>query len=508
MTREPPAGRTGGSDSERDAGDPVALYLEARRYIDVEVVRLTPRNSTPDRKLAAVFEFNQRLGNPQARFPSVQVAGTSGKGSTAHALACILSAAGFKTGLHVSPYLQVATEKTWVDGLYASAAAFHTAYRAVRPTAEEFRFRDDCGASVHGMASLGLTYKAFEAEGIDWAVMETGLGGRFDLVQGLDRKLSVITDIGFDHMESLGHDLQSIAWHKAGIMAGAAQALVVRDPQTWPVFEREAAAFGTPLFPVDPDAILAHTQRGTVLRLPFLGDIDLGIDLGTEGLAGAGRAGARAMGTEGLAGAGRAGARARAPGAEGGVRGFPLRNMAVAAMAADRLAKSGVRVTGEHVARGLSMPLMPGRLEVVGRCPLTILDGAHNPQKMGALARSLPRVSGRLLLVCGLSGHREGPEILAALGRRPDRVFTTQATLYGKKVADACELADALASAGHRATALPRPPDAVGAALNEARPDDLVLCTGSIYLLGEIRSVFYPWQDVLVSRSSYPCPGK
>ena len=99
-----------------EKSDPIGLYLAAKDYIDKEVVRLTPRRRDPEGKVRTVLRFNEALRNPQAAFPSIQVAGTSGKGSTSHALAVILHASGHRTGLHVSPYLQVATEKTWMNG--------------------------------------------------------------------------------------------------------------------------------------------------------------------------------------------------------------------------------------------------------------------------------------------------------------------------------------------------------------------------------------------------------
>jgi len=441
--------------------DGLSLYLQAKRYIDVDVVRLTPRNSTPEHKLAAVREFNEALGNPQAAHPSVQVAGTSGKGSTAWWIANILSAAGLRTGLHVSPYLQVATEKTWVDGLYADPVDFHAAYELVKPVAEAFRQRDDCGASVHGMASLALTYVEFRRRRVDWAVVETGLGGRYDLVQGLNRKLAVITDIGLDHLESLGRDVRSIAWHKAGIMAGAEEAVVVRSPDTWAVFEREALSTNCRLVPVDLD----DHRPSTIGHRPST------ILASTAG---------------------------------NGLAGFPARNMAVALKAVERLAAMGVPISGEAIVRGLAARPMPGRVEVVQRWPLVLLDGAHNPQKMAALGGAMPKPPGKLIVVFGLSGTRSGPELLDALGHSVDTLIVTAPTLYGKRVATPGELASTLRCRARRVMVVPHPPDAVHTAMDMASAEDTVLCTGSLYLLGEVRSVFYPWEKVLLARSSWP----
>src|SRR5690606_5211416 len=134
-----------------------------------------------------------------------------------------LGAAGLRAGLHVSPYLQAFTEKVALFDRapaprYAAPDALARAVDAVRPAAEAARRDPDLPASVHGLAALGATYVAFRDAGVEAAVIETGVGGRFDLVQGLDRALSVITDLGLDHMDVLGATLDEIAWHKAGIM--------------------------------------------------------------------------------------------------------------------------------------------------------------------------------------------------------------------------------------------------------------------------------------------------
>ena len=457
----------------RDRGD-VPLYLEARNYIDVEVVRLEPRLSDPDGKVATVRSFNQDLGNPQASFRSVQVAGTSGKGSTSTWLARILRACGVSTGLHVSPYLQVATEKTWMNGRYAAPRSWHEAYLRVRPVAEEYRTRSDCRASVHGMASLGVTYECFRHEGLDWAVMETGVGGRYDLIQGLDRRLAVITDIGLDHLKTLGEDRETIAWHKAGIMDGARRALATWDPEIWPVFEEQAARSGCRLEAARPEevATLHPSSEGTVvrLRLPRAGTVEIAWPFG------------------------------------GG--GFRLRNFTVAALAADMLADEGVSLTPEALLAALAAGPIPGRLETVQTGPTVILDAAHNPQKMQALMESLftggRRSYSRLLLVMAATGDRAVEEFAAVFPERPDVLMLTRPLLYGKKVSAPSELAQPLRGWARSMLQADSPRLAMEGILARARPDDLVLVTGSIYLVGQARDRWYPWEQVLLEGTSFP----
>lgn len=468
----------------RDRGD-LSLYLEARNYIDVEVVRLEPRLSDPDGKVATVRAFNQDLGNPQASFRSVQVAGTSGKGSTSTWLARILHACGVSTGLHVSPYLQAATEKTWIDGRYAAPGPWHEAYLRVRPLSESYRLRTDCKASIHGMTSLAVTYECFRDAGIDWAVMETGVGGRYDLIQGLDRHLAVITDIGLDHVKTLGEDLQAIAWHKAGIMEGAPRALATFDPQVWPVFEEQAARSGCRLEPVRPEDVASLHEGGdgpvVRLRLPTLGSVEIPWPF------------------------------------DGG--GFRLRNFAVAACAADMLSDEGVRLTPEALAASMTAGPVPGRMESVQTHPRVILDAAHNPQKMQALVSSVfpggmqrkgrKRAQGisprpRFLLVLAATGDRAVEEFAAVFPVPPDVLVLTRPLLYGKKVSSPDELAVPLRGWAGQTLLADTPAQAMEAVLSEGRPEDLVLVTGSIYMVGQARDRWYPWEQVVLQGTSFP----
>ena len=446
----------------------VARYLEARNYIDVEIVCLTPRLKNPEKKVATVREFNSRLGDPQRDFPSVQVAGTSGKGSVCHYLARMLFLSGVSTGLHVSPYLQVATEKSWVNDRYVSAFEFHDAAMMVKPVAQIYRYDENCPASVHGMASLALSYVAFSRRNIDWCVMETGLGGRFDLVQGLRRELAVVTDVGLDHTDALGSTVEEIAWHKAGIMEGAPQTLAVRgDPRVWKVLEEQAAEYGTKLIPVEPGAVVTRTNAdGAVVRLPFLGDVPFRTSADTAG--------------------------------------FALRNMAVAATAADLLARRGVGLTAEAVAGALEGPGFPGRMETVQQNPTVILDCAHNHQKMEALGCTLLPGKGRLVVVFGATGTKKGVDFLAALPQRPDHLVLTRPLLHGKAVMDPARMAEEAGQTGASVHIVASPIRAIETALALAGPADIVLVTGSVYLVGQVRSRWYHWTKVLVQQSSYP----
>ncbi len=451
----------------------VERYLEAQRYIDIDVVRLEPRDRTRDGKLDTVRRFNAALDNPQAAFDSIQVAGTSGKGSVCTFLACALDEAGIRTGLHVSPYLQVITEKTWCEGRYCSGGEFADAVDRVRPVAEEFRAWDGCPASVHGMASLAASYEVFRARRLDTVVMETGVGGRFDLVQGLRKRLTVITDLGLDHTGTLGETLEEIAWHKAGIMESGVPCVAVEGPG-YPVLEREARERGVTLYPVQPGMILARVAppapeggREVILRLPYLGEVPV-----------------------------------RLPGAAA----FQTRNAAVAAAALDRLAAGGAAIGPAHIAAGFARARYPGRFEQVQDHPRVILDGAHNPQKMEGLLESVLGLErrGPLVILAAFSGARAPGPLLATLAGPATSLVTTRLDLYGKATVPAEDIAQAAQIAGLPAQIEADPMDALDAAMAAAGHNGTVLVTGSLYLVGRVRNRWHPWLKVLLQGTSWP----
>lgn len=451
---------------ERDAqAAELAAYEAVVGYVDRDLVRLTPRRKDPRGKVEAALRFNRALGDPQARYPAIQVAGTSGKGSTCWLLAEALRAAGLHVGLHVSPYLQSFCEKTWIDGRYARPSALAAALARVRPESERARRDEELPASVHGLTSLALSYEAFAAAGVELAVIETGCGGRFDLVQGLDKALCVITDLALDHEQALGGTLEQIAWHKAGILEGGVPAVMLAGPGG-EVVAHEAAALGVPLRQVEQRELLAGPGR---LRLPSLGEVCL-------------PAGERAG-------------------------GFRLRNACLAALALDSLATAGWSVRAEHLEAALRAPAAPGRLEEVE--PGVFLDGAHNPHKLEGCLQALCGPAGgpgapRLKVLLGASGFRAPADLVEVLAPWGPSLLTTRLELYGKQTVAAEELAACARGLGLAAEACLPPLEALERALAERRPDELLLITGSIYLIGLLRERWYPQAEVILQGSSRP----
>jgi dihydrofolate synthase / folylpolyglutamate synthase len=198
-------------------------------------------------RLARLRSFLAHLGNPHDRYPVVHVGGTSGKGSTSTAIAAILTAAGYRTGLHTSPFLQVATEKLAIDGQLISGNDFADLVDEILAEASRWVPVPE-GRLTYGEVWVALLATYFARERVDVAVIEVGAGGRFDLTNVVNPAVSVITSVGIDHTETLGATMPEIAWHKAGIIKGGAPAITtVTDPEALAPIEAEARAVGSAL---------------------------------------------------------------------------------------------------------------------------------------------------------------------------------------------------------------------------------------------------------------------
>ena len=387
--------------------------------------------------------FLDALGNPQAGLPVVLAAGTSGKGSVAVKIAAGLRAAGFSTGLHVTPYLQTPLEKFWLDGKLARPGELADLAAWVRPVVER---ADPRQPPTYGMVWVALTFEYFRRAGVDALVLEVGAGGRFDLTNVCDPLLNVITTVGMDHEKSLGPSLADIAWHKAGIArAGVPTVVGEMPPPARAVVIDEVQRVDAPLI-----------EAGT----PSPGDF-------------------RAT-NDGIA------------------------NAALGALAERGFAR--IDRAAHDAARAASLP---GRYERMpsGDGPAVILDGAHNPDKARALAalwrRECSPHAG--VLVAGTVGYRSPAAVLAPLWPTVKAWIATEPQVLGKPPTPAAVAAQAGSDAGYPAVATePDPLRAIDRALAICPPGGRVLVAGSLYLAGNIRSRWYPTEEIERQRTMWP----
>jgi len=416
-------------------------------------------------RLDRLRQFLAFIGDPQQAYRSVHVGGTSGKGSTSALIAGILRAAGYHTGLHVSPYLQVETEKLQIDGRLMPAERFAEHVAAL--DVEINRWEAQGGPRLtYGEFWVALTFYSFAREVLDCAVIEVGAGGRFDLTNVILSDVAVITSIGLDHTRTLGGTIPEIAWHKAGIIkAGRPAVTTVNKPDAFRVIANEATQV---------DAPLAHICEGVDFEVVSTG----------------------ASGTEVRDLASGETFKTTLPGH------FQAYNVA-AAVAAVRAA--GV-TDNEVIARGIAETRFAGRMEIVQRDPLVVLDGAHNPEKMESFLRGAAELGDarkRILVLGSLDGH-DYLTVAGIIAPFADEVIVTAPSAQERSSGSTEAIAEVVRHSGKPVEVIAEPREAIDAALKRADPTDHILVTGSLYLVGAVRERWYPSDAIVLQETCWP----
>ncbi|HBT76258.1 MAG TPA: hypothetical protein DEB39_04875 [Planctomycetaceae bacterium] len=432
-------------------------------------------------KLEGLRRVADRLGNPQRRLRAIHVAGTKGKGSVCEMLGRILRAAGFRVGSFTSPHLHSFNERFCIDGIPCPMEEcvemlLEMRHRFDRWSAEDRILADDVAALSYFDITTLLSFEYFAKHHVDFTVIEVGMGGRFDSTNICEPLASVITSIGFDHMEYLGDTLEKIAFEKAGII----------KPKT-PVVSGVSQA--------GPRDVIRRVARRQLDREP-VPLLEIGVDFPAV---------PKVLGN---------GFRLRMSGEH------QLRNAALAATVADLLRKNDVAIPEKAVLTGLAEAHLPLRIELACERPGLILDGAHNRSSAEALldvlhSRSYP---GKRYLIFGAMKGKDVEGILSVLLPYFDHVVFTRCSTNPRAFPpiDLATVAGAVREIGpgvYVQPALDRsskptqqtlrkdlpPPralrenvvddarEAFTMVWNGARQDDLVCVAGSLYLAAEIR---------------------
>jgi dihydrofolate synthase/folylpolyglutamate synthase len=432
--------------------DEALAYLEA--HINLEV--LPPRSPGVARSLDRMRALMDALGDPHRAYPSLHLTGTNGKGSTARILSALLAAQGLSVATYTSPHLERINER-WAWNLEAvSDAAFAETISAladIEPLvgAPERRRAGHSAFSHFELLTAGA-FRWFADVAVDAAVVEVGLGGTWDATNVVDGDVAVVTNVAVDHAEYLGPTRHDIATEKAGIVKpNSTLVLGETDPGMAAIFRSAGAArvieryedFGC------EENRPAVGGRMLDLRTPHFAYRDVYLPL------------------------------------HGAHQGD---NAALALAAAEAFFDGPL---GEDVVNeAFAAVTVPGRLEVVGRRPLTLLDGAHNPAGAAVLAEALaeefPVERGRILVVGMLAG-RDPVEMLEALDAREARLVLA-CVPPSPRALPADEVARAAESLGIEAEAGGSVPSSVNRALALADEDEQVVITGSLYVVGAART--------------------
>jgi dihydrofolate synthase / folylpolyglutamate synthase len=367
------------------------------------------------------------LGLPQRRFASIHVVGTNGKSSTTRMTAAILERHGLRTGIYISPHLRRFPERIEVRGEQLSDAAFADAVERAAHAAEMVNRTLPEGDEVTQFEALtAAAFHALAAARVEVAVIEAGLGGRYDATNVIPSKVQVLTSVGLDHTRWLGDTISNIASEKLAVVRDHATLVIPPDlaPAAVPVAER-----------------VADQKHARIVRAPA----DVGVTLAARG-------------------------------------SFQRHNFALATATAEAFLERPL--DPDAVADAAATVVVPGRMEVVGEDPLVIFDGAHNGAGMAALADALPEVIGDRLLtvVVSILDDKDARAMLGALLPAAENVVFTRTSnpraLPPGTLAHLAERPDAV-TVGNPKAALERAKQLAG-------PDGAVLATGSIYLIADL----------------------
>lgn len=408
-------------------------------------------------RTAVVFDISRMqallegLGQPHLASPSVHIAGTKGKGSTAAMIASILTASGRRTGLYTSPHLHSFTERIRIDGRPISEAAFAGLVRGLRPAFDAFNRRGGHGELTTFEVLTAMAFVHFREAGALYQVLETGLGGRLDSTNVVRPRVCAVTSISLDHTEVLGPTLDLIAAEKAGIIKPGCIAVSAPQPEAVRrIMSSVCHARGVRLLEVGRDITWSLTGRsdsGQSFRVDgWRGAYDLTVPLLGE---------------------------------------HQLDNAAVAVGIAEALAACGDEIGARAIAAGISGVSWPGRLQVLRRHPLVVVDGAHNADSAAKLAKAL-RDHFRFddaILVVGASQHKDLAGMAQELRPLFPRVIATRSG--NPRAAAASGLATEFSKRGAEVTETETVESALALAVAEAGPGDLVCVAGSLFVAAE-----------------------
>ncbi|MBN1794283.1 MAG: bifunctional folylpolyglutamate synthase/dihydrofolate synthase [Candidatus Omnitrophica bacterium] len=427
-------------------------------------------------KLERVKHLLRALGDPHYDLRCIHIAGTKGKGSVAAMLAYVLAAGAQRVGLFTSPHLYSFRERIRIlDSDVLGLSYGHDGSR----TLFEGMISEEDFAGIIGrvqekitlldirkfgkvtffevLTAAALLY--FKEKKVDYAVLETGVGGRLDATNLVYPLVSVITGISFDHMHLLGETIEEIAAEKAGIIKP--KTYVVIQPQLQParsVLIERCRALGA--FPVEVGIDIVYKEEEVSKTYQAFS----------------------------------------AKGALGGYERFripligrhQLINAATVLAVIDALRLYNLSIYSEAIAEGFSFVKWPVRAEIVSRAPHTILDGAQNAASMQALFDTIERHFGgehkRLTVIIGLSKEKDVRRIAEVLSRYPCSCIVTRA--HHPRAMDPEDLRGLLEERRILTTVFPAPEEAIGYALNEAEPGTIIVITGSLFLAAEARTYF------------------
>jgi dihydrofolate synthase/folylpolyglutamate synthase len=423
-------------------------------YERLRIVRYTPENFDLDRMRGLL----RKVGNPQEQFRSVHIAGTKGKGSTAHMIAAMLEANGYRVGLYTSPHLVDIRERIVINGEMITQSDFARLVKVYEPIVLKAK-----PTPTYFDVLTAVAFKYFAEQKVDIAVIETGLGGRLDSTNVIKPEVTAITSISKDHMQQLGNTLGKIAAEKAGIFKpGVPAVTVLQTPEVEATLKRVAEQVGVTLdicgksiefsYRFEASRMLGRHNRVCLttanskfehLAVPLLGE-------------------------------------------------HQAVNCGLALSVIDKLKTRGIPIDDQKATEGLlKTRTIPGRMELISTNPRVLVDGAHNAASLDAMMKSvgqhIPYDS--MVVIFGCCSDKDIDGMLEKITSGADKVIFTR--VDNVRSANPDELAAKYVELyGKMAQVAHDLPEALGIANRAVTKEDVVCITGSFYLVGEAKRYF------------------
>jgi len=393
----------------------------------------------------------KELGDPQKSLKVIHVGGTNGKGSVCRFLESILLANGYSVGVYISPHLQHFSERIVVDGKEIPGDDVVSLVKRVKPVVEKMIQKGNGPTYFEIVTALAFQY--FSDRNVDFAVVEVGLGGRFDATNVVNPVVSIITNVSLEHSHVLGKKVEEIAFEKAGIIKNDVPVVTGAQGKVLEVIEKVANEKKAPINVVgkaDWERYYGSLDGQEFCVKGFLKDYNVKTSLLGE---------------------------------------YQGENIALTLAVVEILQMNGFYISDDSINNGISKTFHVGRMEVIGRDPVILLDGAHNPTGMQVLVDTLENDFdfSRLILVLGVLSDKDIKSMLQVIVPLADVVVTTKSR--NTRAFDPSKLKELIEELGFRNEVVIQDeiPNAINYAKSITKKSDLICVTGSLFTVGEVR---------------------
>lgn len=393
------------------------------------------------------------LKNPQNEFKIIHVGGTNGKGSVSRYISSILFQNGFDVGLYTSPHLQEINERIVVNKKKISNKDFSNLTNKIKPFVKQIENQDP---PTYFEILTAMAFEYFKDKKIDYAVIEVGLGGRYDATNIVNPSVSIITNVAYDHKYILGKAIKKIAYEKSGIIKNNTPVVTAASGEALKIIENVAKEKNSGVHRISKKNIKRICSKINFQKFAINGTLEKysvkTIMLGEH---------------------------------QG-------QNIAIALGAVELLQMNGVYISDTSILRGIEKAMVPGRTEIVRKSPTLILDGAHNPAGIQALKHTLENdfVYGKIILVIGILADKDIDKMLSTIVPLADIVILTKPK--NNRAWNINQTIKKLEKKGFLAQIIEIDDvkKAVSHALSIAENKDIICVTGSLYTVGEARDFF------------------